>query len=119
MIAHIDNEHIRIGIDDGILFFTYKNGIVIDLPTAITSVTHLLLVQNGKQFPVLCDISGVGRINRSARIYLSREGTVLVDSLALVVSSKLSTTMAKFYLDAYVHSVRQEFSTMKMPPCGS
>lgn len=109
MIVHIDNEHIRIGTDNGILFFTYKNGISIDLPTAIVMVAHRLFVQNGKSLPVLCNVTGVQKITRLARIYLSKQGTVLVERLALVSTSERSTAIAKFYLAANARSERTRF----------
>lgn len=109
MIIHVDNEHIRIGIDNGILIFTYKDGIIIDLPTAMLIVSHRLMVQDGKAFPVLCHLGGVKKISRLARIYLSRKGTVLVERIALLSTSKLPTAIAKFYLSTNVCSERVRF----------
>lgn len=98
MMAHIDNRYFWIGIDNGILFFTYKNGIVIDLPAAIGTVGQRLSVQNGKKYPILCDVSGVGYIERSARIYLSQQGLLLVKALALVSDSRSTTAITQFYM---------------------
>lgn len=106
MIIHFDNEYMSVGIEDEILFFTYKNGITIDLPIAIGTVAQRLSVQDGKSFPVLCNVEGVRKISRLARIYLSKRGTVLVERIALVSTSKLSTTIAKFYLLVNSRSVR-------------
>ena len=109
MTIHVDNGYIQIGIDNDILFFTYKNGTIIDLPTAIETVGQRLMVQDGKAFPVLCHLGGVKKISRLARIYLSRKGTVLVERIALLSTSKLPTAIAKFYLSTNVCSERVRF----------
>lgn len=106
MIIHFDNEYMSVGIEDEILYFTYKNGITIDLPIAIGTVAQRLSVQDGKSFPVLCNVGGVREISRLARIYLSKRGTVLVERIALVSTSKLSTTITEFYLLVNARSVR-------------
>ena|SRR5690606_23545198 len=105
MITHVDNEHIWIGIDNGILFFTYKNGIVIDLPVAIGTVGQRLSVQNGKYYPIICDVNGVRYIDRSARIYLSKQGSLLVKALALVSDSRSTTAITQFYLSFNAGSI--------------
>lgn len=109
MTIHVDNGYIWIGIDNDILFFTYKNGTIIDLPTAIETVGQRLMVQDGKSFPVLCNVSGVQEISRSARIYLSKQGSVLVEKMAMVSSSHLSVAIANFYLTINTRSVRTRF----------
>jgi|SRR5690554_4382287 len=98
MVVHIDNRHFWVGIDSGILYFTYKNGVIIDLPLAIKSVSYRLSVQNGKNFPVLCDVSGVRYIGRSARIYLSVQGSQLIKALAFISRSRSTSGITQFYL---------------------
>ena len=72
---------------------------------AIHTVSCRLLIQNGKLFPVLCDVSGVRYLHRSAHTYLSRHGLLLVKALALVSSSRLATGITSFYMTTNAHAV--------------
>lgn len=61
-------------------------------------VKDRILLQEGRQFPILCDIRGVKEIDKPARSYLALEGSVQITAIAFIVDSPVSVMLTKFYL---------------------
>lgn len=95
---YIDNDHFSMRIREGILDLRFKEGTHIDLAMAIRLVSERLLLQNGKAYPILCDVSHLFSIAQPARNYISKEGSALVKALSLLALSELSAEMAHFFL---------------------
>lgn len=100
MNNRIENEYAKFWIENGILFFVYKNGIAIDLPTVIKIVEDRLKLQQGKALLNFSDIRGVKSVDKVARNYLAREGSVLIKAVALLVDNPLNNALSKFYVKA-------------------
>ena len=93
-----ENEFAFFYISSGILFYRYKQGVVINLAAAKRIVADRLEIQNERSFAVLCDISGVSDSDKPGRDYLAQYGSVLTNAVALLTSSKLLLVMTTFYL---------------------
>lgn len=100
MLDYIENSFASYKLADDILYIRYHIGITIDYDAALKIVEDRLILQEGKSFPVLCDIRGVKDINKSARDYLAIEGSLFVKAVAFIVENPLSGIMTKFYLKA-------------------
>ena len=100
MNFRVESEYAQFWIENEILFFVYKKGIVIDRSVAIKIVEDRLLLQQGKAFSNFSDIRGVKSIDKAARNYLAVEGSVLIKATALLVDSPLADALSKFYLKA-------------------
>ncbi len=58
-MGRFENEYTTLWIEDGILFATYKPGLVITLDIAKKCVEDRLTLSQGKTFPMLGDISNI------------------------------------------------------------
>ncbi|MGC1632625.1 MAG: hypothetical protein WA749_10995 [Gelidibacter sp.] len=103
----MENEYATYTIKDGILHVEYKN-VNLDLSAAISIVEDRFALQKGQSIPVLCDIRRVNGINRTARIYLSIEGSSFINAVAFIVEAPVSDMFSKFYL----RSSKQTIPTM-------
>tara|TARA_R110001592_G_scaffold42009_8_gene136718 strand:- start:490 stop:861 length:372 start_codon:yes stop_codon:yes gene_type:complete len=95
---NFENNYASFEIKRGILFFVYHEDVDINLSVAIQIVTDRLKLQQGKEFPVLCDTRGVKRIDMNARRYLATEGSVFIKALALVSDTPLSHILSEIYI---------------------
>ena len=102
----MENEFFHCRIEDGILYFDYKENVVIHLKDAVKIVADRLLWQQGKPFPILCNTRGIRNMDKAARWYLAREGSHLATSVALVSANPLSRLLANIYLFSTSPSVR-------------
>ncbi|PHS51026.1 MAG: hypothetical protein COB01_11460 [Lutibacter sp.] len=98
MNYRIKNEYAELWIENDILFFIYKNGVVIDQSVAMKVVEDRLLLQQGKAFLIFCDMTGVKSIDKAARNYLAKEGSVLINAVALLVNDPLTIVLSGFYI---------------------
>lgn len=90
----------RFEISSGILFFTYKKGLKINLKTA-TAVVKLRLEKTGGQtFPALIDTGGVVAIDKKARDYFTTEKAQEgISAAALVCQSFYSNMLGNLFLN--------------------
>lgn len=98
MQNYFENDYAAFRFKQGILHITYHQGLSIGLDAAVQVVKDRILLQEGRQFPILCDIRGVKEIDKSARSYLALEGSVQITAIAFIVDSPVSVMLTKFYL---------------------
>ena len=100
----VETEWATMWLENDILFFVWKKQVSIDLSGAKKTVTHRLLLQQGKPYRVLCNINGVRHIEKNAWHYLSGEGAELVEELVLVAATPLEQVFSK-YISTRMRSV--------------
>jgi hypothetical protein len=105
------NQNARFWIEEGILFFEYKPNTTIDLGVAMRVVADRVAFQNERQLPVFCDMRGMISIDKAARDYLAKSGSLLAKAVALIVSEKVSMTLSTFYLEINKPSVPTQIFT--------
>jgi hypothetical protein len=93
-----ENAYAIFWVDNGILHFEYKPEITLDLNAAKQIVADRIQFQNGRSYPVLCDIRGIVNTDKSGRDYLAHSGSILTKAVALIVHQKVSITISNFYL---------------------
>jgi hypothetical protein len=99
MLKRFENDYAYYALKNGILHITYKNGTHIDLKASIQIVKDRLRIHQDRPLPILCDVRGVKKIDKSARDYLSSEGAVLIKAVVFVTAdSTISKIMSTFYL---------------------
>jgi hypothetical protein len=108
-----ENENARFWIEDGILFFEYKANTAIDLQVAMRVVADRIAFQNERDLPVFCDTRGIVSIDKAARDYLAKSGSMLAKAVALMVSENVSITMSTFYLEISRPSVPTRIFTIE------
>ena len=62
-------------LTDELLHIIYKKDHCIDLKAAQLIVRDRMMLQNGREMLVLCDIREVRKVNKPARDYLALEGS--------------------------------------------
>ncbi|MFD2939196.1 DUF7793 family protein [Flavobacterium notoginsengisoli] len=108
-----ENQNARFWIEDGILFFEYKPRTAIDLEVAMRVVADRIAFQNERHFPVFCDTRGIASIDKAARDYLAKSGSMLAKAVALIGSENVSITMSTFYLEISRPSVPTRIFTIR------
>jgi hypothetical protein len=93
-----ENKFAQFWVHNGILFFQYKPNVVIDLTAAQLVVADRILVQNERAYPILCDIRGIVAIDKAARDYLAKSGSVLTKAVSLLGSHTISLALTSFYI---------------------
>lgn len=108
-----ENEYAMFWITGGILYFTYREGVNIDLNAAKKVVADRLHFQNETALPILCDSRGVSSVDKSARNYLATSGSLLAKAVALLVKENVSRTMSTFYLEISKPAVPTQIFTLE------
>ena len=92
MKKSFENEYAEYGIDNGIVRFTYKQNIAIQLAGAMEIVSDRLKLQKGRAYPILCDIRGIIDINKDAR------RSSLTIAVAFISDNPLSQILTDLYM---------------------
>ncbi|GIQ60949.1 hypothetical protein QQY79_21320 [Flavobacterium tructae] len=108
-----ENRNARFWIEKGILFFEYKPNTAIDLEVAMRVVADRIAFQNERLLPVFCDTRGIASIDKAARDYLAKSGSLLAKAVALIGSENVSMTMSTFYLEISKPSVPTQIFTIE------
>jgi hypothetical protein len=99
-IQSFENAYAKCWVEDGILFFVYKEGVTVDLNAAKSIIAERTHFQNKKSYPLITDIRGVSFFAKSARDYFANEGTYLIKCVAVIVGTPVSKLIANFYISA-------------------
>ena len=68
---------IKTRIENGILIAEYAHGSKIDLESAKQMVNERLLLQDGKNYPVVVHLNGIISNSKAVRSYMAKEGIEL------------------------------------------
>ncbi len=98
MRNYFENDYTSYRFHDGVLHIVYHQGVIVNLNAAVQIVKDRLLLQEGRAFPILCDIRGIREINKAARAYLAVEGSILVKAVAVIVEPPVSKMLSEFYI---------------------
>lgn len=99
MKKYEENEFASFRLENGILHIVYKENVNLFLGDAMKVVAQRLTFQQGKAYPILCNIRGLREISKEARGYFAVEGTLLINALAFVSKTPLSTIFTKIYIN--------------------
>jgi|SRR5690554_4291384 len=98
MYIFTENQHSKLWVADGLLYFIYKPIPYLDLETAKKIVSDRLQYQQHVYFPILCDTRGIKDSEKTARDYLAKEGSTLAKAVAILDDRNVSRVMHRFYL---------------------
>ena len=94
-----ENSQIKMELEDGVLFATYKAGLQLTLDDVQNIVKERLILLEGQSLPVLIIDAGVVSMDKSARDYLSSEdGISGLKSAAIIENSLFSKMLINFFL---------------------
>lgn len=92
-------------ISEDILFVAYKPDIAVTLKVAKRIVSDRMEFQQGIEYPVFCDLTGIISSDSQARHYLVEEGTLLIKALAVYATSTVAVRLTEFYLQTLSHKI--------------
>ena len=95
---YLKNEYAEMHIEEGILFFTYRNITEFNLEVAQHIVAERLKLQREKSYPILCDITRFNMPDREARRYLAVEGSALTKAVAYLKNPSGSNHLTSFFI---------------------
>ena len=112
------NEYANFRIEENVVVFEYKGGVMIDLKAAEMIVHDRVKFQEGKPYPVLCDTRLLSDTDKEARDYLAKEGSFLATAVALLVAPPVSNAITDFYMrtskpDTPTRTFTDKYSAMK------
>lgn len=86
-------------IEDGIVYFVYAKGTMLDFELARKIVSDLNKFLNGTIYPSLIDINGIVSANKPARDYIAEVSKILFSKVAFISSNTLSNIIGNFFLE--------------------
>lgn len=110
---YVENEAAKFWIEEGILFFEYKPNTILDLKTAKKVVADRLELQENKAYPIFCDIRGIVALDKPARDYLAKEGSLLAKAVSTLALEPVSSGIVEFYIQTSKPRVPTKIFTNK------
>ncbi|MHA7831828.1 MAG: DUF7793 family protein [Flagellimonas sp.] len=98
MKKHVENDMASMWLENEILFFSWKKEVDLDLSIAQRIVRDRLQLQQGKDYPVLCNLNGLRSVEKDAWCYLVREGSELITAIALVYATPLEYALSQYFM---------------------
>ncbi|WP_147374132.1 DUF7793 family protein [Flagellimonas lutimaris] len=92
-------------LTDELLHIVYKRVPYIDLKAAQVIVKDRMMLQKGKEMPVLCDIRQVRKVDKPARDYFALEGSLWIRALAFLVDPPVTDVISSIYLGTHAQKV--------------
>ena len=98
MKEYLENDFAELWIEKKIVHCIYKSNSLLNLKAAEAIVKDRIGLQNEKTYPVFCDTRGILNVDKDARDYLAKEGSVLAKAVAFLVNPPLSEALILFYI---------------------
>ena len=106
-----ENQIIEFQLNQEILFGKYPEGFEITLELAKKIVADRLVFQNGKDYPLVLDISGLKNTTKDARVYLSKDGVKGLTMGAFITKNTVARVTLNFFLAMEKPNVPTNFFT--------
>ena len=103
-ISH-ENKYAIYLMTEALMHIIYKKDLCIDLKAAQLIVGDRMMLQKGRERPVLCDIREVRRVNKPARDYLALEGSQWITALAFLIDPPVTDVISSIYLGTHAQSI--------------
>lgn len=99
MQKYVENDYAFFWVNNDVLHILYKENVSILLDVAMRVLADRLHIQQGKPYPILCNITGVVDMDKDARRFFASEGSVLIKALALISTDPMSHIFSRVYLN--------------------
>lgn len=106
MLVH---EHGTIEIKEGVTFAVFRQGIEVNLETAIQTVQTRLDYQFDIYLPCFVDATGIKSVTRDAREYLGKQRSESVTFAGLLSHSPVELTIDNFYMNITKPTIPTKF----------
>ena len=98
-MERIENDFIKLWIDNGIMFGKYKPDVLIDIKAAKKVVEDRIRLAKGVDYPTLGFLDDLSNVTKEARDFFSHDdGVKNMKKLALLTGSPISKMFGNFFL---------------------
>jgi hypothetical protein len=97
--AVLETPYIKLWINSGILYCSYRSETYLDLNIARDCVEKRIEFTQGVSYPCCVFLKNIKSANKDARKYFADEGNVLLKASALISESPLTTALGNFFLN--------------------
>ena len=98
-MEQIENDFIKLWIEEGIVYGKYKPNIIVDLKAAKKIAEDRITLSKGKDYPTLGYLDDLANVNKEARDFFSTgDGIRNMKKLALLTRSPISKMLGNFWL---------------------
>lgn len=110
----IEDETAKIWLDDGIIHFEYKAGVVVDLEVQKRNIENRILIAAGISRPIFADGRHVKYWTSDAKNYsLTKEGLYLASAFGILYNSSISKIILNWTMSFMSPKVPMKFFTDK------
>jgi hypothetical protein len=107
------NAYMEIIKEDGILFCRFFDNIEMDEKIAELCVKERLNFSKGISYPAIIDMKGLKSVNKKAREFMQKEGSVLLKAGALLIGSPVSKVIGNIFLTLNTPEIPTKLFTSK------
>lgn len=101
----LGNEFVTYRIQSNLLFIDFKVDVYLDLGAAQRIVADRLLIQGGRDFYIVCDVTGVWNASKAALDHLAGVGSEQIKAVAFISTSTLASSKLTLYLNNFLQPV--------------
>ena len=95
----VENEYLKLFIEDGMVKVFYKPDSVISLSAAQYMVKERLRICHDKTYPLFADIRGLKYMSKEARDFIKQgDGVKGVSSFAALLNNSVQATLGNYFL---------------------
>lgn len=98
MVDPIENNVIKLWLEDDVIHLVYKKDCIISLDAAMEIVRMRLEYQKGLSYKGIAFLSLIKTVTPDARQYLAKEGSNGVTKAALIINNPFTTILGNLYV---------------------
>lgn len=104
----LENDFATYRIQSRLVFLDFKTDVYLDLVAAQRVVADRLLIQEGRDYYVICDVTGVWSATIAALNHLSGVGSEQIKAVAFITTSTLANSKLNLYLNNFIQPVESK-----------
>lgn len=90
--------HLKIKLDDGIIFCEYEEKLLLDLDMAKNMLADRLAFQKGISYPIVIVLNGLKATDKATRKFTATEGIRGITMGAFIVKNAIEKVIVNFFL---------------------
>lgn len=98
---YLENDFATYRIQSRLVFLDFKTDVYLDLIAAQRVVADRLLIQEGKDCYIVCDVTGVRGATKAALDHFAGVGSEQIKAVAFITSSELAYSKLNLYLNNF------------------
>lgn len=113
-MGYLENQYVKIWIEEGVLYEVFKPGATLDLSAAKLVLEDRLKVSNEVSMPIFVDMTELVIADNKARAFMgSKEGTAFLTCGAFLINNELNKLLINIFIKFSHPSIPTRFFTNK------